>query len=238
MSDCARVVQVLKEHGSALSPVIPTDLSRGRAMVLDLSSANIELAKVNPSDVVSFSTYVRDQLREHHAEVAIGRYNEDRVIYRHAELFDGDAEPRSIHLGIDLFVPDGTPVLSPLPGKVHSFADNRAAGDYGPTVILEHRLGEVVFYTLYGHLRATSLSDLEPGQEVAAGKRVARVGSAAENGGWPPHLHFQIITDMGGKQGDFPGVAAPSERRRYLQRCPDPNLILRIGWLPSRSSGR
>ena len=47
-----------------------------------------------------------------------------------------------------------------------------------------------------------------------------------ENGGWPAHLHFQIIGDLMGFIGDFPGVAKQSEIEEWLERCPDPNLIL------------
>ncbi len=98
----------------------------------------------------------------------------------------------------DLFVPPGTPVLAPLDGRVASVADNAGEGDYGPTVILEHRAGPDgdVFYTLYGHLARASVQSLGEGQPVMRGMPIAAVGAPPENGGWPPHLHFQIITDI------------------------------------------
>jgi hypothetical protein len=42
-------------------------------------------------------------------------------------------------------------------------------GDYGPTIILEHRLDSIPFFTLYGHLSRPSLEGLEPGLAFAAG---------------------------------------------------------------------
>ncbi len=63
---------------------------------------------------------------------------------------------------------------------------------------------------------------------AANGEAFAEVGEHHENGGWPPHLHFQIVGDIGSFKGDFPGVAAPFERERFLELCPDPNLILGI----------
>ncbi|HMB89916.1 MAG TPA: aminotransferase class III-fold pyridoxal phosphate-dependent enzyme, partial [Rhodothermales bacterium] len=39
---------------------------------------------------------------------------------------------------------------------------------------------------------------------------------------------FQVITDMLGRKGDFPGVAPPSEREVWLGICPDPNLLVGI----------
>jgi hypothetical protein len=47
-----------------------------------------------------------------------------------------------------------------------------------------------------------------------------------ENGHWPPHLHFQLIIDMGKAKGDYPGVCKYSEREKYLDNCPDPGFIL------------
>ncbi len=84
------------------------------------------------------------------------------------------------------------------------------------------------FHTLYGHLSRSTLEHLSVGQSLAAGEVLAEVGDLQENGGWPPHLHFQIINDDPGDTGDYPGVAAPSERARFLELCPDPNLILGI----------
>ena len=105
-------------------------------------------------------------------------------------------------------MPAGTPVLAPLPARIHSLADNANFGDYGPTVVLEHNLEGVVFYTLYGHLARREWAQLRPGQPLAQGEMFATVGPWPENGDWPPHLHFQLITDMQGRSGDFPGVSA------------------------------
>lgn len=57
---------------------------------------------------------------------------------------------------------------------------------------------------------------------------IGHFGEPAENGDWPPHLHFQVIHDMEFKKGDYPGVCSISERERYLKNCPDPDLILKM----------
>ena len=113
---------------------------------------------------------------------------------------------------------------------MHSIADNANSLDYGPTVVLEHQAGPggPRYYTLYGHLARGSSAGLSAGIPVAAGAVIARIGSGTENGGWPPHLHFQIITDLLDRHGDFPGVADPAERRVWLSLAPDPNLVARI----------
>ena len=77
----------------------------------------------------------------------VGRYDEDRVMYKQFDLFKS-GEERTIHLGIDLFVVPETPVIAPINGIVHSFQDNCHAGDYGPTIILEHEISDLRFWTL------------------------------------------------------------------------------------------
>jgi 4-aminobutyrate aminotransferase-like enzyme len=145
-----------------------------------------------------------------------------------------------VHLGLDLFTETGVPVHAPLDGTVHSFADNAGALDYGPTIVLEHRVDGLRFYTLYGHLSRTSLEGLASGQPVARGQRLGWIGAAHENGGWPPHLHLQLIANRLGRRGDFPGVATPSERGIWTSVCPDPSALAGLSegaCAPSPSTG-
>ncbi|MCB0062892.1 MAG: aminotransferase class III-fold pyridoxal phosphate-dependent enzyme, partial [Caldilineaceae bacterium] len=88
--------------------------------------------------------------------------------------------------------------------------------------------GGLTFYTLYGHLSEDSLEGLYPGKIIPKGEQFAAMGDYPINGDWPPHLHFQIITDLLGTSCGFNGVAAPSERAVWLSLCPDPNLILQM----------
>ena len=222
------VATALRAHRDKLTPVLDFDLTAGDIVVFDFTAANTELSRLDINDVAGFTQSLFARIVEADMPVGVGRYDEDRVLYRHSPLFDGQTERRSIHLGIDLFVVEGTEIRTPLPATVHSLADNSGLGDYVPTVILEHELDEIPFFTLYGHLNRSSLEELEVGRPLAAGATVAEVGDLHENGGWPPHLHFQVISDLLGRAGDFPGVAAPSERQYFLDLCPDPNLILGI----------
>jgi murein DD-endopeptidase MepM/ murein hydrolase activator NlpD len=90
---------------------------------------------------------------------------------------------------------------------------------------LEHCLEGFTFYTLYGHLSYADLA-IEVGQKVNAGETFAHFGIPEENGYWPPHLHFQVIEDLEGQSGDYPGVCAPSMVEHYKANCPDPTLLL------------
>ncbi len=228
MTQGEKLVRVLQNRQDKMARVLAVDLTGSAAVVFDLSASNPDLEGVDLSDMEAFNSYVFDELRIRGTPLGIGRYDEDRVVYRDKPLFYGEGEPRSVHLGIDLFVEPGAPVYAPLNAVVHSFANNDSRGSYGPTIILEHRLEGVAFFTLYGHLSLGSLTELYPGREILTGEVIGWIGGMRENGGWPPHLHFQIITDMGQWQGDFPGVCAPSQRQEYLELCPDANLILCI----------
>lgn len=207
--------------------VVPFDLQKRRTAVLDLSASNRDLQHLDLTGTEELSSYIQHIITESQAETAVGGYNEDRTIYRKSELF-GHEEPRTVHLGIDIWAPARTPVSAAYDGHIHSFQDNRAFGDYGPTVILSHTSGSIIWHTLYGHLSRKSLEGLKEGDEVGASEVFAEIGDETENGQWPPHLHFQIILDMEGKTGDYPGVCAASQREYYLKNCPDPQLLLQI----------
>lgn len=219
--------EVLINHQHEYKNVVPFDLNDERTVIFDFSDGNKELERVDINDEYSFNSYVFDKLQENGAEAGVGGYNEDRIIYRKSAVFTNN-EIRSIHLGIDIWAKAGTPIYAPLEGTVHSFKNNSASGDYGPTIVLEHQLENLKFYTLYGHLSTKSLDGLQVGKEVSAGQEIATLGSYHENVHWPPHLHFQIIEDMKDYYGDFPGVASVAKREEYLQQCPDPNFILNI----------
>ncbi|MGD1892831.1 MAG: peptidoglycan DD-metalloendopeptidase family protein [Cyclobacteriaceae bacterium] len=127
---------------------------------------------------------------------------------------------------MDVWTPAGTKAHASWPGRIHSFNDNRGFGNYGPTIILEHAAEGAIFFTLYGHLSRQSLQNIRVGQLVDKSEEVGEVGNYPENGSWPPHLHFQVMTDLLGYEGDFPGVIAPSQKHLYESSCIDPQLLL------------
>ncbi len=161
--------------------------------------------------------------------VRAGGYGEDRGVYSQVLFAPEGEEPRTVHLGFDIFAPAGADVVTPLNAKVHSSRINEAEGDYGPTIILEHTPAPgLTFHTLYGHLSRDSLQGLKPGTAFMAGEKIAELGTKRENGGWAPHLHFQIILQIGVAKGDYPGVCKRSEQDRWLAICPDPKALLRL----------
>jgi 4-aminobutyrate aminotransferase-like enzyme/Ser/Thr protein kinase RdoA (MazF antagonist) len=224
-----KVIEWLRANAQTFASVTDEDLRHSPIVVFDLSVSSPLLSGDSERNTEQAMTAkLFGAMAEAGASVGIGRYDEPRLIYT-SPAFATDGEPRAIHLGIDLFAQAGTPVYAPLAGIVHAFADNANPQDYGPVIILRHEIdNHSEFYTLYGHLSRESLYGLKVGQAIAKGERLSGVGSAEVNGGWPPHLHFQIIADLFDLDCDFPGVCRASEREAWRGISPDPNLILGI----------
>lgn len=210
------------------SPVLGYEIGSEQSLLLDLSVGSIDLGNVDDfDDTQVFTRRLFNQLEN--GKVGIGRYNEARPIYLGEKYAVSHHERRTIHTGIDLFVEVGTAIYAPFDGLVYSVKDNGPDKDYGPTLILEHQPQEnIKFYTLYGHLDVQVLEQWQVGQTVQQGEQIANVGDYPQNGDWPPHLHFQIITDMLDYEGDFPGVVSPRYRHAWLSLSPNPNLILNL----------
>lgn len=228
------VTSWLRAAAAQVGPILDPDPGTARRLVFDLGIESPDTGTpVAWSDAEATSRALRGLMDSAGARVGVGRHNEVRGVYT-SDIFstagnDGPSR-RTVHLGLDLFVEAGTTVLAPLDGRVHGSADNANALDGGPAIMLEHQAGRdgPPFYTLYGCLTRDSLSLAAKGTVVRAGEAIARVGTLEENGGWPPHLHLQVITDLLGEQGDFPRVANPAARRVWLSLSPDPNLVARI----------
>lgn len=211
-------------------PVITASISKESYFPVDLSSYNDALLSIDISSSSDMEDYIDKLLRKNNAQVAYGGYLEKRAIYQRSTHFNQEHpdNERNIHLGIDLWVEAGSDVLAVLDGEIHSFQDNRNFGDYGPTIILKHQINAIEFYTLYGHLSRESLQHLSEGQRVEKGETIARLGDATVNGDYAPHLHFQVIKDIGNYKGDYPGVCSQKDFAYYSKNCPDPNLLLKI----------
>lgn len=225
--------QSLATYGKSAASVVDLDLRTTPCLVFDLSVSSTFLgADPHSAETPALTMAIGRELRLAHASVGVGRYDEPRLLYT-SPLFGASDSPvderRTVHLGIDLFLEAGSNVRAPLEGTVHTIANNDAPLDYGPVIILRHMAGDAgEFFTLYGHLSQESIAKLSIGEPIAKGQAFAKIGTVLENGGWPPHLHFQIIVDLLELNEKFPGVARASERLIWTALCPDPNLLLGI----------
>ena len=226
-----RIVAWLKAHADAIAPLTGHDLRVAPVAPIDLGVGSPLLsgdpATNTPAEV---DRRVRRVIAEHGAVLGAGGYDEARVMY----AWDGEptaGERRTIHIGLDLSLPPGSPLHAPLDGVVHGVEHADAHHDYGPVVVLRHETtgdDSSEFFTLYGHLTLDSIASLRIGQRIAKGHGFARVGSPPDNGDWWPHVHVQVITDMLDVPCNVDGVVRPSQRAVWRSLCPDPNLLLGI----------
>jgi 4-aminobutyrate aminotransferase-like enzyme/Ser/Thr protein kinase RdoA (MazF antagonist)/murein DD-endopeptidase MepM/ murein hydrolase activator NlpD len=229
----SRVRSWLVQHHGNFAPVMPFDAANDPVLVLDLGvTSPLVSAEARENSEPLLTARISAAMRDAGVSVAIGRYDEPRLLYS-SPLFAGTDGPlderRTIHLGLDIFADAGTPVFAPLRGTVHAFAYNPSALDYGGVIILRHEMDDgAAFFSLYGHLSRASLTGMAVGRVIDRGAPLATLGAPDENGGWTPHLHLQLFTDLLGLGTDVPGVVRPSQRAAWRSICPDPNLVVGI----------
>jgi hypothetical protein len=227
MNQLQKLQKFINDPCNKIGKVVDFDIKKDSLLPFDFTANNKELHPEILANTDLFSYWVAEKLASNHARYGIGGYNEHRTIYSRSSHFDALEEPRRLHLGVDIWGPAETPVYNFYKATVHSFKFNDNFGDYGATIILKYQLDDLTLYALYGHLSLASLDGLFEGQDMPFGKQFATFGVKEENGYWPPHLHFQLMFDMEGLIGDYPGVCQFSKRDMYLSNCPDPALILK-----------
>jgi len=220
----------LKKNQNTFHWVVPFDAKKDKLLRMNFTASNTELTRELLQDTEGLSGYINRKLKTADARYGIGGYAEYRsFFYSRSSVFDSakpNEEPRRLHLGIDIWGDAGTPIFAFMGGMVHSFAFNNRFGDYGATLVLLHQLDGIAFYSLYGHISLRDINNIQGGQYVNRGQEIAHFGEPAENGNWPPHLHFQVVNDLEMNKGDYPGVCAYNEKEKYLKNCPDPDLVL------------
>ncbi|WP_396153344.1 peptidoglycan DD-metalloendopeptidase family protein [Flavobacterium sp.] len=209
--------------------VIDKNLHYKHYVPIDLSVNSKTLIHRKLETSQDYEIFLDDYLNQKGARVAYGGYLEKRNLYQRSTIFNNsNTEQRNIHIGLDLWTKAETPVLAALDGVIHSFQNNSSHGDYGPTIILKHTLNNCEFYTLYGHLTLESIALLKINQSFKKGDEIAQLGKSNVNGDYAPHLHFQIIKDIEGFRGDYPGVCSEKDLIKYKNNCPNPTLLLKI----------
>jgi murein DD-endopeptidase MepM/ murein hydrolase activator NlpD len=192
----------------------PIDLSIHNKDILELHTAN------------DYEKYISSYLQQKQATIAFGGYVENRNLYKRSSIFNKN-EIRNIHIGIDFWCGANASIVAPCQAIVHSYQNNIGFGNYGPTIILQHtNAAGKTYYTLYGHLSIQSIATIQIGQTIQKGETIGILGDSIVNGDYAPHLHFQIIYDMQGMQGDYPGVCSQQQLEFYKTNCPNPLLII------------
>ena len=100
---------------------------------------------------------------------------------RRVSPFTGEV---TMHKGIDVAAPLGTPILAPADGVV---VFSGAKAGFGNFVMIAHGYGVV---SSYGH---NAQNMVQPGQAISRGEQIATVGMSGRTTG--PHLHYEVAVN-------------------------------------------
>ena len=223
-----RVSDFIARENGKFAPVLDCDLASAEVACASVDQANIPQ---NPFSITSEEAAQIGVASQSDA-ISIGGYGEPRLIYTAPSFMLGHHIPngrRTVHIGVDVFVAAGTAVNAPLAAKVLCVENREGHLDYGGMVILSHVTPEHdEFFTLYGHLDPNSIEHLNAGSEISAGECFARLGAQTHNGGWCPHLHFQLALLTDGLSQDWPGVVDPLELSFWSEVFPNPAALMNL----------
>ena len=199
--------------------------------LLDLKVSSTWLGnKTEFNDLELFQFKIDRLQKEHPTKLIAGGYCEPRSLYT-SEAYDREGnngpESRTYHLGIDFWLPAGTPVHALFDGEIYTATNDIGFKEYGGLIILKHKENDLEFYTLHGHLSVASLDTYKVGDLVKKGDCIGYLGTPEENGDWAPHLHFQLMLSMLDYTLDFPGVTYAGQLDVWKSICPDPNLLFK-----------
>jgi 4-aminobutyrate aminotransferase-like enzyme/Ser/Thr protein kinase RdoA (MazF antagonist) len=222
-----------------LKDLFPT-INKNELFHLDLSVSSKWIGHEQEFNDLDFFKYKINKLQASNPnKIIAGGYLEPRPIYTSTEydkIGNYGKESRTIHLGIDFWLPEHTPVHALFDGEVVIAANDAGNKEYGGLVVLKHRIETLEFYTLYGHLMVASATQYKVGDTIKKGSEIAVLGNYPENGNWVPHLHFQIMLSLLNYTNDFPGVAYHNQIKIWESLCPDPNVLFKLKELENNNT--
>jgi 4-aminobutyrate aminotransferase-like enzyme/Ser/Thr protein kinase RdoA (MazF antagonist) len=224
-----RVMAWLDQQRGTFAPLMGQDMNDCPMGALSVEAC---VWPENPFDMPLEEAARVGEEYEDNGRLWLGYYHEPRLIYAEPAFRKGPwkaSDRRTVHLAVDVFTHAGTPMFAPLRGEVF-IAEYRAGHlDYGGVIILRHETPQGdPFFTLYGHLDPEFLDRLRIGQVIEKGEEFCRLGDPTMNGGWAPHVHFQLALTTEGIEADWPGVGAPDDMYLWRAVCPNPAALLNL----------
>lgn len=236
----SRVGTWLRSRETKAGPVIPAELRDRAAHPLDLGTSSLELdSSALDGAAGTEPARLADRVAEDGDRIPASRWNEARAPGGKPSgdepRVDG-REPRTVHMGIELFLEPGTPVHAPLAGRLRAVTP-REDSDAGsrPVLALEHRVeaeahpsaGPLLFHTLYRNVHPADPEALRGSKGIAVdkGAEIGRVERAGEPGRVP--VCFQVAAG-GIPPEDVPAAVPPDRREVWKSLCPDPSPLLGV----------
>ena len=209
----------LRRNGGRAQPVLTQRLVAAELHRLDWRLSAKPAAQ-------SVAEFMAQSLAAAGDRIAVGAFAEDRVVYPGEHYETGIAgERRDRHLGLDVFLPAGCAVHAPFDAVVEAVGTD--SGGFGGLAVLRHHCDDgTPFWTLYGHLDPNRFL-VAAQQSIRAGQALGVLGDSNVNGGWPPHLHLQVMSDLLGIDPlNWPGVTSARLWPVFGRICLSPNLLL------------
>ena len=233
------LLDLLFQNRELFGNVIPKSLLRKTHREVNLAEEVVHFMKTHPKLKFTFKDLINPYkypklIDRVHKEMGVawsyGGWLENRsVIFQYTYLKNTQSW---IHLGIDINVPIGTPVLAALDGTIHSVnTDYPEEGGWGNYVILRHQIDGITFFSITGHLGKKGL--VAENQKVPRGEILGYVGKIGENGFWRPHTHFQFIsqTEMQLRENPWTldGYGKAQDLSYLREHYPNPLVCLPMG---------
>ncbi len=162
---------------------------KGGPYILDLSLSSPLLDETSSIDQKHLQSVIEEQMgNRYHWGLAAYLERRDTLLAKFPQMV---AEQRFFHLGLDIIVPVGTTLCTPLDAEVVEVGYESGDGNFGGFVLLKHGLADgEPFYSLLGHLDRDRLPALAT--TLSAGEAFAFVGDFHTNGNWFHHTHLQV----------------------------------------------
>lgn len=173
-----------------------------------------------------FNDYIQAELHKHNKRRAVSGYLENRtsLLRKYHQMV---SENRVYHLGVDVTGSPGSEIYAPLSGEVIESFYEEGDGNYGGLAVMKHEVNSCAFYSLYGHLNVKSLPKV--GSVIEKGEMIGKIGDFKENGNWFHHVHLQVFTEKGYKEGWInKGYCSGNDLVNIDQFCPNPVFLLRF----------
>ncbi|MFT5275744.1 MAG: 4-aminobutyrate aminotransferase-like enzyme, partial [Saprospiraceae bacterium] len=222
------IIEYIETQRGGFYPLLGKSLEtmpRGALSVKDITIP-LDPFNLSPKEALGIS----DDLQL--GEEWLGLYGEPRLVYTSPAFRQGphkSSDRRTVHIAVDVFAKQGHEIYAPLDGWVETVENRDHHLDYGGVIILRHQTEQgYPFYTLYGHLNPEVTTLLSEGQFVKRGEAFCRLGGPNENGGWPPHVHFQLALTTRAMGKDWPGVSTPDDLALWTALCPNPAALLNL----------
>jgi len=216
----------LQNSSFVQSPIFGAQI-RGTPLVVSMDDEDGLFKNFNAEDQSFLQNHLTILTKQSDTNASLSGYLESRrIMLLQKNCLEMIKSERYYHLGLDISVEADTTIFTPLPATVVMNVYEEGNGQYGGMVVLKHELKDhTVFYSVYGHLHYEET--LKLGTKLTGGQAFARIGTYEENGQWFTHLHLQVLTERGYKEGwVHKGYCTKNDLVSIRKLCPDPSFLL------------